>query len=263
MKFSIITSRNEKEIIVKSFDIIEYEILKSKKNDDFIILNNTPSNNDAIYLQGIITGKNLFTLEIRLEFENSFSQYGIENVSQADCLAIFKNYYEGHLPNLEQWEDITRYIKQHFYDTEIGLNQETVHPSFNDYFKNDFYFSISDFYSPFGNDAGFDAMMEAENFLQEDDSNNFYLIQLIDQINIESYNYDEKKDNKNLHFIIHDHNAIVAIGFTNLKVNGYILEDVKEKTLSSLHFLNQVQKHENYQIMISDLSKVKAETYGS
>lgn len=251
MKFSIITSRNEKEITIKSFDIIENEIHKSKKTDDYIILNNEPSINHAIYIQAIRTEKNKYTLEIRLEYENDFSQYGIENVTQADCLNIFRNYYEGRLPNLKQWEDITKYIKQYYYDTEIGLNQETVHPSFNDNFKSDFYFSISEFYSPFGNDAGFDAMMDAEKFLQDDDSNNFYLIQLIDQIHIESYDYDENKDSKNLHFEVHDHNMIVAIGFTNLKVNGYILEDVKEKTLASLHFLNQVQTHGNYQTMIS------------
>ncbi|MFB9077955.1 hypothetical protein ACFFLS_04715 [Flavobacterium procerum] len=262
MKFSIITNRNEKETNVKNFDNIENELHNCKKTDDFIIINNTPAIDNAIYLQAILTGKNKFTLEIRLEYENDFSQYGIEEASKSSCLEIFRNYFEGHLPDLNQWEDITKYVKQHYYKTEVGLNQETVHPSFNYYFKSDFYYSISEFYSPFGNDAGFDAMMEAESFLKNDDANNFYLIQLIEEINIESYDYDEKRDNENLHFLVHDHNAIVAIGFTNLKVNGFIMQDVKEKTLSSLRFLNQVQNHENYQTMMEDLNKIEAENYG-
>jgi hypothetical protein len=105
-------------------------------------------------------------------------------------------------------------------------------------------------------------MIETEKFLQEDDSNNFHLIQFINEIKVESYDYNENKDNENLHFLVYDHNAIVSIGFTNLKVNGFIMEDVKEKTLASLNFLNQVQNHENYQIMISDLNKIEAQTYG-
>lgn len=263
MKFSIITSANEKEKAIKTFDIVEKEINNCQNISDFVILNNDPAINDAIYLQAMLSGKNKFTLEIRFEHENDFSQYGIENVTKTECLNIFKQYYEGNLPDLTQWENITKYVRQHYYDSEIGLNQETTHPTFNDNFKADFYFSISDYYSPFGNDAGFDAMIEAERFLQNDESNNFYLIQLINQIKIESYDFDEKKDSENLHFTIYDHNAVVSIGFTNLKVNGFIMEDVKEKTLASLHFLNQVKKHENYLIMISDLNKIDAETYGS
>ncbi|MCR4033094.1 MULTISPECIES: hypothetical protein [Flavobacterium] len=263
MTFSILTNRNEQEKIVKDFDYIENELNKCKKIDDFIILNSVPAIDNAIYLQAIVTSKNKFTLEIRLETENDFSQFGIEEADKTVCLNMFKQYFEGHLPDLNQWENITKYVKQYYYDSEIGLNQETVHPSFNDYFKEDCYFSISDYHSPFGNDAGFDTMMEAERFLQSDDSNNFYLIQLIDEMNIESYDYDEKRDNENLHLIVYNHNCAVAIGFTNLKVNGYILEDVKEKTLDSLRFLNQVQNHENYQTMIADLSKVEAVTYGS
>lgn len=263
MKFSVITSQNEKEKTIKSFDIVEREINKCKSTDDFIILNNDPAIDNAIYLQAILTDKDLFTLELRQEYENDFSQYGIEKVTKTECMAIFKQYYEGFLPDLEKWENITKYLLQYYYDSEIGLNQETVHPSFNDYFKSEFYFSISDYHSPFGNDPGFDAMMEAESFLQKNDSNNFYLIQQIEEMNIESYDYDEKKDDENLHFTIYNHNAAVSIGFTNLKVNGFILEDVKEKTLTSLNFLNQVQNHENYKTMIADLTKVEAVKYGS
>ncbi|KAF2509125.1 hypothetical protein [Flavobacterium foetidum] len=262
MKFSIITSTNETERTIKNFDVVEKEINNCKDKEDFVILNNDPAISNSIYLQTMLSGKNQYTLEIRFEYENDFSQYGIEEVTKNDCLEIFKHYFEGRLPDLNEWEDITKYVRQHYYNTEIGLNQETVHPSYYDYFKADFYYSISDFYTPFGNDAGFDAMIEAEKFLKSEDSNNFYLIQLIDEINIENYDYDEKRDYENLHFLVHDHNAIVAIGFTNLKVNGFIMEDVKEKTLSSLRFLNQVQNHENYQIMIEDLNKIEAETYG-
>lgn len=262
MKFSIITNRIEKETKLKNFDTLESEINNCKNIDDFIILNNDPAIDKAIYLQAIVTDKEKFTLEIRLEYDNDFSQYGIEKVTKTECLHIFRQYYEGNLPDLNQWENITKYLLEYYYDTEIGLNQETVHPSFNDYFKSDFYFSISDFYSPFGNDAGFDAMIETEKFLQEDDSNNFHLIQFIDEIKVDSYDYNADKDNENLHFLVYDHNTIVSIGFTNLKVNGFIMEDVKEKTLASLNFLNQIQNHENYQIMISDLNKIEAQTYG-
>lgn len=263
MKFSILTKANNKEKAINSFDIIEREINKCKKTDDYLILNNVPSIDNSIYLQTILTDENLFTVELRQQYENDFSHYGLEKVTKTECLNIFRTYFEGNLPDLNKWKNITKYLLQYYYNSEIGLNQETVHPSFNDYFKSEFYFNINDYYSPFGNDAGFDAMIEAERFLQNNFSNNFYLIKLINEMNIESYDYDEKRDNENLHFIVYNHNCAVAIGFTNLKVNGYILEHVKEKTLASLRFLNQVQSHENYQTMIADLSKVEAMTYGS
>ncbi|WP_343618032.1 hypothetical protein [Flavobacterium sp.] len=263
MKFTIITSANEKEKSVKNFDIVEKEINNCKEADDFVILNNDPALNDAVFLQGMFSDEDKYTLEIRFEHENDFSQYGIEHVTKTECLHIFKQYYEGNLPDLNQWENITKYLLQYYYNPEIGLNQETVHPSFNNYFKADFYFSIDDYFSPFGSDAGFDAMMESERFLQQEESNNCYLIQLIDETDVDKYSYDGNKENPNLHHMVYDNKAVVSIGFTNLKVNGFIMEDVKEKTLLSLHFLNSVQNHENYQTMISDLMKKEGETYGS
>ncbi|WP_286970436.1 hypothetical protein, partial [Flavobacterium sp. UBA4854] len=95
MKFSIITSANEKEKTIKNFDIVEKEINNCKEADDFVILNNNPTINDAIFLQGMLSGKNKYTLEIRFEHENDFSQYGIEAITKSECLNIFRQYYEG------------------------------------------------------------------------------------------------------------------------------------------------------------------------
>lgn len=258
MKFSITINNGKKHKLVKNFNTIKEEINKLVNKNDFIVLDSKSPIDKAVFLQGMFCEKDKYCVEVRFEYENDFSQFNNE-VTLAECLNIFKQYYQGKLPDIEQWDDITNNLKEYYFDTEIGLSPERVHPSFSDFFKVDFYYSTIDYYSPFGNDPGFDAMRNAEEFLKEDDSNSFYLIQLIDKMMID---FSEDTNNDNLHFTVYNHQVTIAIGFTNLKVNGFIMHDVKDRTLSALKTLDQIQNHENYKTMISDLIKVEAETYG-
>lgn len=258
MTFSLTTNRIQRKKI-KNFDTVADQINKLKDKNDYIILDNDPPIHHAVFIQAMLIKKDQYCLEVRLEHEADFSQHGIQ-VTQTECLNIFEQYYKGNLPDIKQWNDITNSIKQYYFDTEIELSPERVHPSFSNFFKADFYYSTTDHYTPFGNDPGFDAMMGTEEFLKKDDSNCFYLIQLINEMMINIHTW-ENENHDNLHLVVYNHQVTIAIGFTNLKVNGYIMNDVKDRTLSSLTILDQLQGHENYKMMLSDLIKVEAATY--
>ncbi|MFD2115184.1 hypothetical protein ACFSTH_05665 [Paenibacillus yanchengensis] len=246
---------NEAEFSHISLDGLK-ELFQRLEDEDYIILIPSEPIAQSVFLQVKHEQSNNYHVEIRLEYEgeNQFKQYAIDTMDVSECEQWFTNYFAGELPNVANWHDLTDYLKTYYYDAEIGLSKEQVHPNFAKICTDDFYYSISDYHSPFGNDQGFDAMNDTESFLKMEEENMYYIIHLIAEELLDSEDVVEQTLQIQ---------KVISAGFCSVKVNGFIMRDTKEHVEEALLKMNRLQPHSNYKTMLVDLQKVEMFDYGS
>lgn len=252
MTFSL--NVNGEEIAGVSFESMEAYLQRLEEEDYIILIPDEPLE-QSVFLQMKLEPNHGYRVEIRFEYEDetAFKQYSIDTLQMNEVEQWFAHYYQGVLPNLEQWNDITPYLKTYYYNAEIGLTKDEVHPSYGEHFQEGFYYSIAEYHAPFGNDTGFDMMNEVERFLQQEDDNTYYIIHLLDEDFIDAADEVE---------LTRLSQTVISAGFCSVKVNGFMMRDIKELVDQALVKMNELHPHPNYVTMLADLQKVDIYDYG-
>ena len=251
-----VTDFNGEEITnnVTVFQI--FEKIDWMKKDEYIIISSTEENYQMKFIQFRKRKENFYDTEIRLEEENNFEQYQKE-LSKKELLDAINNYYANSMPSISKWTNITKYLKSYYFDQEERLTPTSVHPIFSESFTEAFYYSTEDYFSPFGNDSGFDMLNDVEEFIKEKEENIYYVRTLFP----EEITYHITTEN--IHLVNHALQQIVSAGFCTIKVDGIIMDDMKQEVLVALSVLQKLYKSENYKTMIDDFKKITSMSYAT
>lgn len=151
-------------------------------------------------------------------------------------------------------EDNNFDFDNHFYfdDEEFGLHPKTSHPNFSQHFTDELYFNCFDEETPFGSDEGNDTLADMQEVVRKKGWINFALYpqSLIENVWDMKYisptdmNENEVKalieqDEMNL---IQSDMVTYASAFAQIKITGYVNEELKEKALLAIKRMNIIAK---------------------
>lgn len=136
----------------------------------------------------------------------------------------------------------------YFDDEEIGLARKTSHPKFNEIIEDEFYYDLTDDFSPFGNDTGAEILLELSEWVQENQHDKGIQEWMFDYIDSFGFEYESQGvsqlDNiEDINQVIHEDEfmincmdqAIIATGFGQLKITGKINAQLLEITKKAIN----------------------------
>lgn len=140
----------------------------------------------------------------------------------------------------------------YFDDEEYGPHPLTSHPNFRAHFIDELYYSCGDEETPFGSDEGSDTLADMQEVVRKKGWINFALYpqSLIENVWDMKYipstdmNENEVKalveqDEMNL---IQSDMVTYASAFAQIKITGYVNEELKERAISAMNRMNIVAK---------------------
>ncbi|MFD2115183.1 hypothetical protein ACFSTH_05670 [Paenibacillus yanchengensis] len=110
MEFSLVCNDQEYSnisvaAVLEQFRRLEYE--------DFIVLVPNEPVANSVFLQIMFEAENQYIVEIRFEYGSvkKFKQYAIGSHEVEECERWLIDYYSGKLPDVTDWEDITKFLQ--------------------------------------------------------------------------------------------------------------------------------------------------------
>ncbi len=164
-----------------------------------------------------------------------------------------------------------------YCDDEVGLARETSHPNFRSIASDDFYYDVTDDFSPFGNDDGSDTLMSLQDWYQSGGSDAKvmrFLKEFLDEWDLgvpkKLHLADPKtierwlgKSEMNETYLLSECRARLATAFGQLKITGTSSADCRADGLAAIEcmlWLNEraALKHPNWQHATAERTRLLA-----